>query len=220
MRKILTLLPLLAVFLSGCLSATPFQSARVAESGEHTLTTSIMHSSEEVGNFRTGWTQLDFAFRSPVVGGRFEFAVNSGLMIFDAPSIGVLMGAGFKVELLEDILSFEMPARFVVGGSNPFDTTHFYPRLIGSVPFSDSVELNLSATQYYYARGEINGPVGYSAGLAFGRRGDSITRPEFGVLVYPHTDQLTYQFGISITPAVEVKRGSTEPESDFESTPY
>ncbi len=220
LRKYSVLLLVMAVFLSGCFSATPFQSARVAESGEPTITASVMHSSQEVGSVSSGWTQADVVARHPIVGGQVEFSVNGGVVVFQTAVLGALLGTGFKVELLDDILAFELPAQFVLGGSNPVDTTFIYPRLIGSVPFSDTVELNLSATRYYYARGDIDGPTGYAAGLAFGKRGKMIIRPEFGVLVYPYSDESTYQFGIGITPGTSKRQSDPKRDSTFESTPF
>lgn len=210
----------MAIFLSGCFSATPFQSARVVESGKPELTTSVMRSTQDIGNFRTGWTQIELAAHNPIIGGRLELAVNGGLMVFDVPSVGGVLGAGFKVELLDDILAFELPAQFIIGGTNPLETTHFYPRIIASFPFSDAVELNLSATRYYYAKGDYDGPDGYAAGLAFGKRGEMIIRPEFGVLYYPYNEDPTYQFGIAFTPGSEVTSSSAEGDPLMESTPF
>jgi len=219
-QKISVLFLLITIFLTGCFSATPFQSARVAETDESSLTASLMHSSQDFGSVSNGWTQIDFVARQPFVGGQFEFSVNGGVMVFDHSGIGALLGSGLKVELLNDILAFELPAQFVVGGSNPVDTTFFYPRLIGSVPLSDKVELNLSATRYYYAQGNYDGPSGYAVGLAFGKRGDMIIRPEFGILVDQHSEEKTYQFGIGITPGISKKHSDRERDSDYESTPF
>ncbi|MCP4292605.1 MAG: hypothetical protein GY780_12315 [bacterium] len=184
------------------------------------MTASFMRSSSEADGWDNGLTQFDAGARHPIVGGRFEASFNGGFMVFDSSSFGVLLGAGLKVELLEDILAFELPAQFVLGGTNPVDTTFIYPRLIGSIPFSDKVELNLSTTRYYYAHGDFDGPAGYAAGLAFGKRGEMIIRPEFGVLIYPNSDDPTYQVGIAITPKIKKVQASTDSKSETESTPY
>ena len=179
-----------------------------------------MHSSQDFGSARTGWTQVEMVARNSLVGGLVEFSVSGGLMVFDAPSVGGMLGAGFKFELWDDILAFELPARFIIGGSNPVDTTHFYPRLIASVPFSEMVELNLSATRYYYAKGDFDGPDGYAVGFAFGKRGEMIIRPEFGVLYYPYIDEPTYQIGIGFTPAGGKLNSNSRRDAAIESTPF
>ncbi len=216
MQKKAVLLPLLLVFLSGCLSATPFQSARVVEEDESSLTLSVLHSTVDNGYGHSGWTNLEVAARNPIVGGKLEFPLNGGLLVFNGPSFGGMLGAGLKAELLENILAFEVPARIMIGASNPVETTHFSPRLIASVPLSETLEFNLSATRFYYTEGGIDGPAGYAAGFAYGKRGDSIFRTEFGVLIYPHHDDITYQIGIGISPGFKKR----EPVSRLESTPY
>ncbi len=80
----------------------------------------------------------------------------------------------------------------------------------------EKIELNLSATRFIFLEGEgINEPSGYSIGLALGKRGDLLIRPEFGVLKYPN-DHLVYQFGIGFTPG----RGLTKREGPGVNTPY
>lgn len=169
-----------------------------------------MHSTVDNGNGRSGWTQVEMTGRSALVGGVAEWSFSGGVLVFGGPSFGGMLGFGLKTEIINDILSLELPARFIIGGSNPLDTTHFYPRLIASIPINESVEFNLSATRYYYAQGNgMLDPVGYAAGFAFGKQGEMIVRPEFGVLIDYFDDYPTYQFGVSFTPPVSKNAPST-----------
>jgi len=207
MRKFIILIPCFLVFISGCLTATPFQSARVVESGETSTTTSVMHSTVDNGYSLSGWTQLEMTGRAALVGGRADMFFSAGAIVFGTASFGGTLGFGCKVELIDDILSLEMPARLMIAGSNPMETTHFYPRLIASIPLNDATELNLSATRYYYIEGNFDrAPVGYAAGLAFGKRGELIIRPEIGVLYNYYNDLPTYQIGVSFTPPTSKRR--------------
>lgn len=216
-HKKLVLIPIILLFLSGCLSATPFQSARVVEDEEFDLTGSVMRSTQKTYNGSSGWTQVEIAGHNALKGGRAEFEVNGSMLVYDSSSFGGTLGAGMKLEIIDDMFSIELPAKFVIGGTNPIDTTHFYPRLIASFPLGEMVELNLSATKFFYARGGLDGPSGFSAGFAFGKRGGTIVRPEFGVLIYPYDDEPTYQFGIGITTASK----KTQPiNTEYDSTPH
>jgi hypothetical protein len=110
-----------------------------------------------------------------------------------------MFGMGMKFELLDDVLALELPTRVTFAGGATFHTTHFYPRAILSLPVSDHLELNLSATRFVFPAATGEGPWGYAAGLAIGRRGGAIFRPEIGVLDYPEGGGMI-QFGIAYTP--------------------
>jgi hypothetical protein len=84
-------------------------------------------------------------------------------------------------------------------GAATFHTTHFYPRAILSLPVSDHLEVNLSATKFFFPGATGDAPWGYAAGLAIGERGGAIFRPEIGVLDYPEGGDML-QFGIAYTP--------------------
>lgn len=57
----------------------------------------------------------------------------------------------------------------------------------------------------------IDGPVGYGMGLAIGKPGGMIIRPELGVLI-DRRDHQTFQFGIGFTA------GPGKPQSKYEPT--
>ncbi len=93
----------------------------------------------------------------------------------------------------------EVPARFMFAGESTLETTHFYPGAILSLPISEMVEINLSHTCFYYLEEVDVSPYAFSAGLAIGRKGGNIFRPEIGVVVFPEGHDVI-QIGIGFTP--------------------
>ena len=196
-------LPFLSLFLSGCLTSTPFQSARVVEPGQQAGSISVQKSIDADEDNEYGWYMMEFGGRFPVFKGRVDFALNGAIMALEDEDglggVGAMFGLGPKVELLQNILAIEVPARAVFAGEATLESTHFYPRAILSVPVSDLVEINLSHTRYYYLEEIDITPYAFSAGLAIGRQGGNIFRPEIGVVVFPEGHNVI-QFGIGFTP--------------------
>jgi len=205
-KKRLKFLLLTQLSCSGCFSATPFQSARVIESGQQTGSMSIQRSRPRDDPHGQGWTAMEFGTRVPLGGGRTDLGINGSFVSFDPPpgsrgrrAGGVLLGLGPKFELINDVLSIEIPARVTFAGALTLYTTHIFPRAIVSLPIADSFEVNLSATKFLVISDVENTPWGYSVGLAIGKRGGAIFRPEIGVLDYPEGSDMI-QFGIAYTP--------------------
>lgn len=119
---------------------------------------------------------------------------------------GALFGLGTKFELIENILALEIPARFMYAGLATLYTVHLYPRAILSLPVTELVEVNFSHTRYMYLEENFVSPYAFSAGLAIGRQGGNIVRPEIGILVYPEGRQVL-QFGIGFTPETPPRAG-------------
>jgi hypothetical protein len=194
---------LLLPFVSGCLSSTPFQSARVVEPGQQAASMSLQKSVDANEDQDYSWYMLEFAGRFPVYKSRVDFALNGAIMALEDEDglggIGAMFGLGPKFELLQDILAIEVPVRVMFAGEATFESTHFYPRAILSLPVSELVEINLSHTRYYYLEEVDITPYGFSAGLAIGRKGGVIIRPEIGIVVFPEGHDVL-QFGIGFTP--------------------
>jgi len=210
----------LFLFLSGCLTSTPFQSARVVEPGQQSGSVTLQKSVDANENQDYSWYMMEFGGRFPVANGRMDFSVGGAIMAFqrdgDLSGIGGMFGLGTKVELLQDLLAIEVPARFMFAGENTLETTHLYPRAILSLPVSGLVEINLSHTRYVFFEETQRLPYAFSAGLAIGRRGGNIIRPEIGILVFPEGNDIL-QFGIGYTPEAP----NYKPDKDFEEgTPY
>jgi|GEM_PF-6558134 len=189
--------------LSGCLSSTPFQSARVAESGRQSTSVSLQKSFDPTWGKNDSWYMMEFGGRIPVVDGKVDFGLNGSFMLMETREGlrggGAMLGLGPKFEIVPDILAVEVPARFTFAGAATFHTTHFYPRAILSLPVTDLLELNLSYTRFLFTWENNRVPYACAAGLAIGRRGGFIVRPEVGVLVYPDGVNVL-QFGIALTP--------------------
>lgn len=123
---------------------------------------------------------------------------------------GAMFGLGTKIELVQDILAIEIPARMMFAGLATLATTHLYPRAILSLPVTELVEINLSHTRYMYFEEAFVSPYAFSAGLAIGRQGRNIIRPEIGVLVFPEGHNVL-QFGIGFTPETPPGAGGSTP---------
>jgi hypothetical protein len=204
MRPIyLPLYLILLFFVSGCLSSTPFQSARVVEPGEQTASVSLQKSVDANESQDYSWYMMEFATRLSVGSDRVDLAFNGALMAFDnddgLSGVGAMLGLGPKFEIFQDLLAVDLPVRVMFAGEGTFESTHFYPRAILSLPLNELVEINLSHTRYFYLNSVDYQPYGFSAGLAIGRRGGVIFRPEIGIVVYPESHDLL-QFGIGFTP--------------------
>lgn len=219
-KSCLPCLPFLFLFLSGCLSSTPFQSARVVEPGQQSASVSLQKSIDANEEKDYAWYMMEFAGRFPVAKGRMDFSVGGAIMAFEDDDglggVGAMFGLGTKVELWPDILSVELPARLMFAGEGTLHTTHIYPRAILSLPVVELVEINLSHTRYLFLENESWAPYAFSAGLAIGRKGGNIIRPEIGILVFPEGNDVL-QFGIGYTP-----EAPNHPQAnDFEQeTPY
>lgn len=211
----------LFLFLSGCLTSTPFQSARVVEPGQQSGSVSVQKSVDANEDQDYSWYMMEFGGRFPVAGGRVDFSVGGAIMAFEdegeLSGVGGMLGFGPKVELLQDLLAVEIPARVMFAGEETLETTHLYPRAILSLPVSQLVEINLSHTRYMFFEETGNFvPYAFSAGLAIGRKGGNIIRPEIGILVFPEGNDIL-QFGIGYTPEAP----NYPPKKDFEEgTPY
>ena len=206
-KSCLSCLPFLFLFLSGCLSSTPFQSARVVEPGQQSASISLQRSVDANEEKDYAWYMMEFAGRFPVAKGRMDFSVGGAIMAFEDDDglggIGAMFGLGTKIELVQDILSVELPTRLMFAGEATLHTTHFYPRAILSLPVSELVEINLSHTRYVFLESESWVPYAFSAGLAIGRKGGHIFRPEIGILVFPEGNDIL-QFGVGYTPEAPV----------------
>jgi hypothetical protein len=149
------------------------------------------------------WYMMEYTGRFPLAAGRMDFSVGGAILAFEdkgeVEGIGGMFGLGTKVELLQDILAIEIPVRFVFAGEATFNTTHFYPRAILSLPVAEMVEINLSHTRYYYVEDVYQSPYGFGAGLAIGRKGGNIFRPEIGIVVFPESHDVL-QIGLAYTP--------------------
>jgi len=196
-------LPFLSLFLAGCLTSTPFQSARVVEPGQQAGSISVQKSIDADQDNEYGWYMMEFGGRFPVFKGRVDFALNGAIMALEDEDglggVGAMLGLGPKVEIFQDILAVEVPARLMFAGEATLETTHFYPRAILSLPISEMVEINLSHTRFYYLEEVDVSPYAFSAGLAIGRKGGNIFRPEIGVVVFPEGHDVI-QIGIGFTP--------------------
>lgn len=219
-KSCLPCLLFLFLFLSGCLSSTPFQSARVVEPGQQSASISLQKSVDATEEKDYSWYLLEYAGRFPVAEGRMDFSVGGAIMAFEdddgLDGVGAMVGLGTKIELWSDILSVELPARVFLAGGGTLYTTHFYPRAILSLPVSELVEINLSHTRYLFLENEGWVPYGFSAGLAIGRKGGNIIRPEIGILVFPE-DNDVLQFGIGFTPEAPSRSRTGDLEQE---TPY
>jgi hypothetical protein len=74
----LSFLLLVSFFLSGCLSSTPFQSARVIEPGQQSASVSLQRSVDASQDKDNGWYMMEFAGRFPVANGRMDFSPGRG----------------------------------------------------------------------------------------------------------------------------------------------
>lgn len=221
-RKRLKFLLFAQLSCSGCFSATPFQSARVVEPGQRAGSMSFQRSEPRDPEEEQGYTMIEGGTRIPLGGGRADLGLNGAFVAFDAPAGsrqgygGLMFGMGLKLEVVEDVLAVELPARVTFLGTATFHTTHFYPRAILSLPVGDHLEVNLSATRFFFPTATGDSPWGYSAGLAIGERGGAIFRPEIGVLDYPEGGDML-QFGIAYTPEFGEPAHAG---SDHERTPH
>ncbi len=213
-------MPLLSLLLSGCLSSTPFQSARVVEPGQQAASISLQKSVDATEDKDYGWYMLEFSGRFPVVNGRMDFSLGGAIMALEDEDglggVGAMFGLGTKVELFQDILAIEVPARVMFAGEATFESTHFYPRAILSLPVAELVEINLSHTRYFFLEETRHTPYAFSVGLAIGRRGGYIFRPEIGILIFPEGNDVL-QFGIGYTPESPARKDDGQLETD---TPY
>lgn len=223
LKKRLRFLLFTQLTCSGCFSATPFQSARVVESGENNGSLSVLRTRPREGPDQKGWTSMEFGTRVPLGGGRTDLGLNGTLVSYDPMGdsrgrrpTGFQFGIGVKTELIDDVLSLELPVKMMYAGTATLYTTLFYPRAIVSVPINDYLEVNLSATRFLFAGGTENTPWGFAAGLAIGKRGGAVFRPEIGVLDYPDGNDMI-QFGIAYTPEF---RTSPPKEVSTERTPH
>lgn len=228
LKKRLRFLLFAQLSCSGCFSATPFQSARVVESGENNGSLSIQRTKPKEGSRDKGWMAAEFGTRLPL-GKGMDLGVNGTIMSFDPARGyekrrlgGFLLGVGVKAEIINDRLSFEMPLKWTFAGPATFHTTQLYPRVIFSQPINEFLEVNLSATKFLFPAGNGESPWGYSVGLAIGKRGGVIFRPEIGVLDYPNGDDMI-QFGIAYTPEFRTtpsEKSSQPMGPSTERTPY
>lgn len=214
-------LPVLLIFLSGCLTSTPFQSARVVEPGQQSGSMSIQKSIDPDDDYDHSWYMMEFSGRFPVYRGRVDFMLGGAIMAMEDEEglggVGAMFGLGPKFEIIQDILAIDVPARLMFAGEATLHTTHFYPRAILSLPVAELLEINLSHTRYLYVTdtGGIS-PYAFAAGLAIGRRGGNIVRPEIGVLIFPEGENVL-QFGIAFTPEAPSPPKVTESDP---ATPY
>lgn len=219
MTRIFLFLFIPLVFLTGCLSSTPFQSARVAETNTEAATLALQRSvPEQVNSYSdsNNWTMADITGRFPLVKGKAEVSFNGAAVIYDSGDFGTLVGMGVKGEVIPEVLSFELPIRFWVSGEAFLQSAHIYPRAILSLPLHDRIELNLSTTRFFYLEGNNeNNPAGYAIGFALKRKSGLVIRPEFGVLNYSNGRQI-YQFGIGFSPGI----GSSRNEVPRDNNPF
>lgn len=208
-------LSLLSLFLAGCLSSTPFQSARVVEPDQQAASVSLQKSVDANEDKDYSWYMMEFSGRFPLVKGRMDFSLGGAIMALEDEDglggVGGMFGLGTKVELFQDILSVELPVRFMFAGPYSFATTHIYPRAILSLPVAEIVEINLSHTRYFFNEDLNSNPYAFSLGLAIGRKGGNIFRPEIGILIFPESNDVL-QFGIGFTPEAPAwpENGKTE----------
>lgn len=221
MKKISLLsLPFLFFFVSGCLTSTPFQSARVVEPDQQAASVSLQRSVDYDQDNDYAWYMMEYAGRFPVAKGRMDFSVGGAILALEDEDglggVGALFGLGTKIELIPNILAIDIPARFMFAGVATLYTTHLYPRAILSLPVSELVEINFSHTRYVFFEETYVSPYAFSAGLAIGRVGGNIVRPEIGILVFPEGHNVL-QFGIGFTPEAPVAAVNQKGKDE---TPY
>ncbi len=99
-KPCLRFFPLLWLFLSGCLSSTPFQSARVVEPGRQSASVSVQKSIDATGEKDYAWYMMEFAGRFPVAKGRMDFSLGGAIMAFEdddgLSGVGAMFGLGTK----------------------------------------------------------------------------------------------------------------------------
>ena len=199
--------------MSGCLTSTPFQSARVVEPGQQSGSISLQKSVDADEDKDYSWYMMEFSGRFPVSKGRVDFMVGGAIMALQnddgLSGVGGMFGLGPKFEILPDILAIEVPARVMFAGVHTLQSTHFYPRVILSLPVAELLEINLSHTRFYYLNETTSHPYAFAAGLAIGRRGGHIIRPEIGLLVFPEGNNVL-QFGIAYTPEAPARPSAWE----------
>ncbi len=199
--------------LSGCLTSTPFQSARVVEPGQQSGSISLQKSIDADEDKDYSWYMMEFSGRFPVYKGRVDFMLGGAIMAQQDDEglggLGGMFGLGPKFEIFQDILAIEVPARVMFAGEATLQSTHFYPRAILSLPVAELLEINLSHTRYYFLNETTSHPYAFAAGLAIGRRGGHIVRPEVGILIFPEGNDVL-QFGIAYTPEAPARPSTWE----------
>jgi hypothetical protein len=207
---------LLPLVLSGCYTYSAFQSARVLEPGEYSITPSTSFHTYKSGSYSHWLTSQYGAEVALGVGGTERLNVTAryerldgreykvGADSLNGPTIDMNINyaaLGIKIGLIPNHLAFVMPVGLYYGEdvSKPSDTWGAEPGLILTVPAGPFVDLNAGARLLYFFKSDVDNLVSYHLGAGLHAANRLITLfPEAGLLHQPGEDGYFTYLGIGV----------------------
>ena len=165
------------------------------------------------------WYMMEFAGRIPVFGGRMDFSLNGAIMALEDEDglggVGAMLGLGPKVELLQDILAIEVPARVMFAGEATFESTHFYsPEPSCRCPCLDWLRSTYRTRDTITWRKPTSLPTRFRRGWPSAARAATYSVLKSESWFFPEGHDVL-QFGIGFTPesSAKVDSGKLEPQT-------
>lgn len=181
----------LTLTATGCLPYASFQSAHLTEPGTRDLTVAVSRSQEPHSGGDDGWTTVDAIVRGPI-GSRADWGVRFSVSGTQGSS-SLVFGGDIRTAAVPDYLAIAIPVYIPV--SSP-SVVFFAPGLIASLPLGPWFEIN-AAAKVFLLREQNELFSAYNLGMAVGRRGGFVLRPEIGWLV-AGADDVAVQVGVGI----------------------
>ncbi|MBM3286116.1 MAG: hypothetical protein FJY88_02020 [Candidatus Eisenbacteria bacterium] len=190
--------------VSGCLTFSSLQSARIVERGFPTTTIGLGRNNFlEHGQKQPGWTVLDLRSRLGV-SRRSDAALRVAATRRDEDGwVGFIVGGDIRASIWANHLVATLPAQ-VLAGDFEFNTFQLLPGLVATVPMTQNVDLNASGSYYLLAHDFYAPMYSYSLGLGISPTdGTWQLRPELAWLQAGDPRESYRQLGL----AVEFRRG-------------
>ncbi len=174
-----------SISLPGCYSFSTFQSARLLEPGQTSLTPSISRQAFVAdGSYDDLWSVADVQLRHGV-SSKLDLGIKCS-------RIGIGDGYQFialdpKVGIARERLSFSLPIGFFFGdGVDRSDSYQLHPTLLASERINDLAELNLAFKRIWFLKQGADDFWALNLGARLGPQWKGVSfHPELGVLLDP-----------------------------------
>jgi len=205
MRRVTTLQCLsLALLSSACVAPfSDFQHAALVSPGEYEVTPSYSYVQSSFDGEREKVLDEFGLQLATGLSDRAELRARYHLQSIEEDKISVL-AAGPKFALAPDRLALYSPIGFGFGSDiESSETWQIQPTLIGTIPASPSLEVNLSAKGLIWLNNDADNLVAFNLGLGLGPDLSRwAIRPEVGVLINPGEDGSYWQYGLAFSTAL------------------
>ena len=202
MNKARAILPLSVTLISSACVApfSDFQHATLVPQGEYEVTPSYSYVQSSFDGEREKFLDEFGLQLATGLSDRTELRVRYHLQSIEEDRISVL-AAGPKFSLAPDRLAFYSPIGLGFGsGIESSETWQIQPTLIGTLPASPSVEVNVSAKGLVWLNSDADNLLAFNLGLGLGPAlARWALRPEVGVLINPGEDGSFWHYGLAIS---------------------